>query len=203
MARLSLEQVTTHARSVGLSGESLAIAVAIAGWNGSPNAGESGGNPAAVGDRTLANGKWGPSYGLWQVRSLNAERGTGTERDANQLSDPAYNARSMFTISSGGTNWQPWSVYTSGKYKANLDQAREAAGVAANTARPKAKVDLGGAVGLGADLGLWPQPAMMRRTGWFFLGVLVLLIGLAVINRTALGESVHAAVKIKTGGLAG
>lgn len=124
MARLGLEAIAALAVAGGLtSPDAVAIACAISGWNGSPDSGESGGDPAARGDTTITTNKWGPSIGLWQVRSLKAEQGTGGTRDENKLTDPTFNARSMFEISGGGSNWQPWSVYTSGKYRANMDAA--------------------------------------------------------------------------------
>lgn len=98
----------------------LRLAVAIAG-------GESGWRPDAVGDVSLADDKWGPSIGLWQIRSLRAQTGTGQSRDANRLPDPAFNARSMWEISGGGQSWGPWSVYTSGAYRQHLDVAGSAA----------------------------------------------------------------------------
>lgn len=125
--RLSLEEVTAVAASTGLRGEALATAVAIAGWDGSPSGGESHGRSCAQGDQHLTTGKWGNSVGLWQVRSLAVEGGTGGTRDADRLCDPAFNARSMHSISNGGRNWRPWSVFTSGKHQPNLDQARTAA----------------------------------------------------------------------------
>lgn len=109
------------ARNVGLSGERAIIAVAIA-------KAESGLNQAAVGDTALVDAKWGPSIGLWQVRSLKADKGTGRARDANRLADPVFNARAMFQISNGGTNWRPWSVYTSGAYRQHLTAVRQVAG---------------------------------------------------------------------------
>lgn len=81
----------------------IAQAVAVA-WA------ESSGNPAAKGDLHLTDSKWGPSVGLWQIRSLKAEKGKGTTRDEDALKNPAHNAKSMMSISAGGSNWSPWSV---------------------------------------------------------------------------------------------
>lgn len=111
--------VAQHARAAGFSGEALVTALAVA-------QAESGWNASAVGDTGLVDAKWGPSIGLWQIRSLNAEQGTGKTRDQLALFDPTFNARSAYAISSGGTNWRPWSVFTSGAYKKHLSAARSA-----------------------------------------------------------------------------
>jgi hypothetical protein len=123
---LSYRRVFELARGTGLSREGAIIATAIA-------AAESGLDPHAVGDTSLTTSKWGPSIGLWQIRSLRAERGTGGTRDETKLRDPAFNARSMHAISGGGVNWSPWSVYTSGSYNKHMAAAREAAGSSSST----------------------------------------------------------------------
>lgn len=79
-----------------------AVAIALA---------ESAGDPNAVGDVALQNATWGPSLGLWQIRSLKAETGKGTTRDANKLKDPKFNAKAMYEISGGGKNWGPWTTW--------------------------------------------------------------------------------------------
>ena len=98
------------ARDAGLSKSAAVTATAIA-------IEETNLDPGAVGDTALVTSKWGPSIGLWQIRSLRAETGTGRPRDASRLKDPTFNARAMVAISNGGTNWTPWSVYNSGAYK--------------------------------------------------------------------------------------
>ena len=65
-------------------------------------------------------------FGLWQIRSLVADAGTGRERDGTRLYDPTFNARAAWTISSGGTNWRPWTVYATGAYRTHLEDARRA-----------------------------------------------------------------------------
>lgn len=108
------------ARSAGLTDRAkLITAVAIAGA-------ESGWNPAAVGDVALADSVWGPSLGLWQIRSLRADYGSGRARDAERLHDPEFNARAMVEISANGTNWRPWSVWTNGAYRDRIAQATAA-----------------------------------------------------------------------------
>ena len=99
------QQIGAYAYNAGVrsqSGLQAAIAIALA---------ESSGNPNATGDVALQNATWGPSLGLWQIRSIKAESGKGTVRDATRLKDPAYNAKSMFSISNGGKNWGPWTTW--------------------------------------------------------------------------------------------
>lgn len=98
-------QIGAYAYAQGIRSQSdlqAAIAIALA---------ESSGNPNAVGDVRLQNGTWGPSVGLWQIRSLRAETGKGTARDVNKLKDPTFNARSMYQISNGGKNWRQWTTW--------------------------------------------------------------------------------------------
>jgi hypothetical protein len=120
MTVLSTSEALMLARNVGLSGDQAITAVAIA-------KAESGLNQAAVGDVKLVDRTWGPSIGLWQIRSLKAEKGTGGTRDETRLADPVFNARSMMKISGGGTSWRPWSTYTNGAYKQHLNAVRQAA----------------------------------------------------------------------------
>ncbi len=112
-------EVYTLARNHGrLSHETAVIATAVS-WP------ESGLNPGAVGDENLEDKVWGPSVGLWQIRSLRADFGTGRARDAQRLKDPEFNAHSMGVISKGGTDFTPWTDYRSGKYKKYLQQVRD------------------------------------------------------------------------------
>jgi hypothetical protein len=118
---LSIKQVYQLARNAGLGHEAAITATAIA-------MGESGLNPSAVGDTTLTDATWGPSIGLWQIRSVKAETGTGKTRDASRLKSPEFNARSMASISGGGRTWGPWSVYTNGTYEKFIGQVRKEVG---------------------------------------------------------------------------
>jgi hypothetical protein len=114
------DEVYRLARDAGLDDPAAIIATAIA-WS------ESQLRPDAVGDENLEDEKWGPSVGLWQVRSLRAHTGTGLDRDRHRLTDPAFNARSMGAISARGSDWSPWTDYRNGKYRAYLDDVVEAA----------------------------------------------------------------------------
>ena len=60
---------------------------------------ESGGNPNAISPTA--------DYGLWQINASNGALAT---------LNPAQNAKSAITLSADGTNWGPWTTYTSGAY---------------------------------------------------------------------------------------
>lgn len=115
----NLLQLGALALWVGCSPSEAPIAAAIA-------AAESGGNPGAQGDITLMDSTWDWSQGLWQIRGLRSERGTGGLRDSLANADPQKNAHAMYTISSGCTDWTPWSTYTSGAYLAYLGMSKTA-----------------------------------------------------------------------------
>lgn len=115
---LSAKDIAGYAAGAGFSGAALETAVAV-------GLAESSGRPNAVGDLTLQTAEWGPSIGIWQIRSRKAEKGKGTARDADRLTEPGFNARSAYAISNGGANWSPWSVYKSGAYRLYLLQAKK------------------------------------------------------------------------------
>lgn len=100
-ARLSLDALRRLAGATGFPDPNLAAAVAMAESSGDPNAK----NVSAI----------EASYGLWQI-NVRAHPKYKPER----LVDPAYNARAAFEVSTWGTDWGPWSAYTSGAYKAYL-----------------------------------------------------------------------------------
>ncbi len=87
---------------------------------------ESGGSPSAQGDVALMTPVWDWSAGLWQIRGLRSERGTGALRDSIANQQAATNSQAMYVISSGCTNWSPWTTYTRGLYLGYLGVARQA-----------------------------------------------------------------------------
>lgn len=133
---LSYAQVYALALAAGLTPQQAITATAISGAEVNGKAVGLPINPAAVGDVKLANATWGPSVGLWQVRTLKAETGTGRARDINLLTNPQQNARAMAEISAKGTNWTPWSTYNDGLYRLHLAAATAAAGGAGTTSPP-------------------------------------------------------------------
>lgn len=124
---MSPQAVARLALSVLNDAESAAEALAIA------RAENRGHDPHAKGDTGLVDEKWGPSIGIWQVRSLHAQEGTGRPRDATKLTNPEFNARSMASISSGGSDWSAWSTWPSPAGE-HLDWARDV--VASVTGEP-------------------------------------------------------------------
>lgn len=117
---MNLSEVAGYAAAAGFTGEALVTIVAIVER-------ESGGNPDAVGDVALEDATWGPSVGLYQIRTLKAETGTGGDRDIAALmpmgkGDPARQSAAAFTISGGGSNFTPWTTY-SALPAATLDRA--------------------------------------------------------------------------------
>jgi hypothetical protein len=144
--------VARAAYNAGFRGDALVVAVAIA-------KGESSYNPNAIGDTQLENDKWGPSHGLWQIRTLrNPQNYSGADllRVADgRLFDPQTNAEAAFAISKGGKDFSPWTVYTSGKYLNFLDEARAAVAAMCNGQSPQEAFNMlfssGG--GPGANIG--------------------------------------------------
>jgi len=119
---LTDQQIARFVEQGGFTGGDRATAIAVV-------LAESGGNSAARGDTTLETSVWGPSIGLFQIRSLWAQRGTGGQRDEVANLDPATNARHAHQIFlDAGARFSPWSTFTNGAYQSFLGRARAAAG---------------------------------------------------------------------------
>lgn len=114
----------TVAYNAGFRNHPLIIAIAIA-------QAESDCVPDMIGDVKLQNDKWGPSIGMWQVRSLHHPdkyAGADSMRIEEKLFDPQYNANVAFLISKKGVDFDPWSTYTGNNYRKFINQATEAVG---------------------------------------------------------------------------
>ncbi len=108
------------AKAAGFTGAALITAVAVAGA-------ESGYNPTARGDIALQSAKWGPSLGLWQIRSLTPGfLSVAPWRDPKRLTDPFFNARAAYIISDGGRDFSAWTTFTSQAYRRFVDRAQAA-----------------------------------------------------------------------------
>ena len=78
MATLTASQIYTLLLQGGFDPQQARMMTAIA-------QAESARNPGAIGDVALQNGTWGPSVGLFQIRTLKSETGTGSDRDIQRL----------------------------------------------------------------------------------------------------------------------
>jgi hypothetical protein len=105
----------------GFTGKALRTAYAV-------SIAESGGRSNAIGDVHLQNDKWGPSVGLFQIRSLKDwKKYNDPYRDAKRLPNPNYNAQAAFKKSKGGNNWSPWTTYNQGTFLKHLGEAESMA----------------------------------------------------------------------------
>lgn len=96
--QLTKQAVLAIATQAGFPNPKLAAAIAFA---------ESGGVPGAI---LRSSREY--SVGLWQI-NLAVHL-----FDLDDMKDPIKNAAAAYKISKGGTDWRPWTTYTSGKYKA-------------------------------------------------------------------------------------
>lgn len=193
------DNIARAAYAVGLRGEALVLAIAIA-------LGESGGNPRAYNGQGLDK-----SYGYWQINmhgSLGPARRRQFGLSSNeQLWDPMTNARAMFAISSGGRNWRPWTVYTRGIYRGKMGEARAAAARQPSGVGAIGRGIWGGAAGgggggggdfttgIGGDLGFQSRgaPADVAKSLYGYLGWFVdhPEVGPIILNAASEGWDVH------------
>ncbi|MDH6493271.1 hypothetical protein M2157_009357 [Streptomyces sp. SAI-127] len=114
--KMSLTELRALATQAGFTGSDIKIAAAVA-------MAESKGDPVVIGDQNLVDHKWGPSIGLFQIRSLKHPgqfSPPDTLRVAAKLKDPLYNAKTAKAIKDAH-NWKQWSTFTSGAYKQYMD----------------------------------------------------------------------------------
>lgn len=189
MATLSDSQIAQYAKGAGLSGDAVAIAVAVA-------IAESGGNPNAHNAVPPDN-----SYGLWQINMLGSlgpsRRKTFGISSNDALYDPATNARAMAHLSSGGTNWKPWTTYTRGTYKLYLNRGKAAAS-GSGDAIGATQVSLNPFSGLQRLGELISDPAVWRKLGMYVAGVLLILIGfVGMVGVTGATQALKAVKVVK------
>jgi hypothetical protein len=119
VATLSSSQVYQYLIDAGFNSAAATTMTAIA-------QAESTLNDAARGDLGLQTSVWGPSYGLFQIRTLKQDTGTGKSRDINWLVSDTNQAKAAYQISKGGTDFSPWSTFTNGAYQKFLGTASAA-----------------------------------------------------------------------------
>jgi len=119
--KFTVGQLKELALSVGFNEKNAVIAAAVA-------KAESGGDSS---NDTIKSGLYArtgeTSYGLWQINWKAHKDGTLKKMgitDPEQLRDPVTNARVAFKLS-GGSNWNPWTVYKEGKHLPYLKEAQK------------------------------------------------------------------------------
>ena len=121
MAKQLPSDLYAQLTAAGFDPQAATTMVAIAGA-------ESSYNDAALGDQGLQTSTWGPSFGLFQIRTLKTATGSGGDRDIATLAgNDQAQIRAAYDISHGGTDFSPWTTYTSGKYQQFLPTAAQAA----------------------------------------------------------------------------
>jgi hypothetical protein len=177
MAKDSPAHIYQILRQAGFSDQGAVTMTAIAGA-------ESEDDPAAIGDRGLVDAVWGPSVGLFQVRTLKAQTGSGTVRDINALAgDELDQARAAYVISKGGTDFSPWTTFRTGAYRKFLNVAKGLGGLASSAA----SAVTGDPAGTVRNLAV---------TGLFLVGGLGLVVaGTLVVAKPQLERAQSAAVK--------
>lgn len=122
---------------------------------------ESGADAHAIGDTHLVDAKWGPSVGIFQIRSLrnpSAFSGNDALRIKSRLRDAHYNARVAFKISRGGADWSAWSTWNDGSWRAHASDNPTITNWAGLPV-------VGGGGGAGGPA-VWPTPSKSISTRW-------------------------------------
>lgn len=120
MSKLTQAQVIQALEAGGFSNDAAATMAAI-------GQAESGLDPNALGDQGLETAKWGPSVGVFQIRTLKADTGTGSDRDLARLQgNLVAQVAAALHISNGGRSFSPWSTYTDGAYTKYLPDGTNA-----------------------------------------------------------------------------
>jgi uncharacterized membrane protein YgcG len=108
----------------GFRGHALDVACGIAiAESGGFHGGRWHVNAHALGDIALADAKWGPSVGCFQIRSLRHPgnySGLDRRRTQSKLMHAEYNAHTAFLFSGGGAHWGAWSTWNNGRYHAGV-----------------------------------------------------------------------------------
>lgn len=118
MADYTLAQLATAAKNAGFSGTGLVTAIAV-------SLAEDG-SMSLTAENHNTNGS--TDRGPWQINNF---------AHPNVSDSCAFNldcaAQAAYSISSGGTNWTPWTTFTGGAYKQYLGTAQSAAGSSSAT----------------------------------------------------------------------
>lgn len=177
MTKLNDSEIAGFASSAGVKGNNVAIATAIA-------IAESQGNPNAHNAIPPDN-----SYGLWQINMLGAmgpsrRRQFGISKNED-LYNPRTNAKAMYQLSNGGTNFNAWTTFTTKKYLLYMSRGNSAAGTPGGSSNPNPNANKGPVPGLAglSDLG----SKLTDSNTWWKLGMntagfLLILIGILILS---------------------
>jgi len=110
--KLSASDIAQFAANAGFPDVATATAIALA---------ESGGDPEAIGDKSLAPTN-GPSIGLWQINIGSKANSQFANVD---LTDPQTNANAAFQIFQQ-QGFGAWSTFNGGQYLAFMQAAQDA-----------------------------------------------------------------------------
>ena len=131
----------------------------------------------------------GPLVGVWQIQSLKSQTDTGKPQDIERLKDLRFNARAMFVLSNGGTNWSSWPQYTSGQYLPWIDKVKSTfdpvpISAIGNPIETIGEALLPPGVSTGLDVFNWLASVQLPSLQQFLLavgGVLLIGVGVAIM----------------------
>lgn len=146
---------------------------------------ESGGHTEAHGDLQfpLTRGQYAGSLGPWQIYG-NAHPGVTAEC----AQDPGCAADQVKAISSGFTNWNPWTTFKTGAYRQYLSSPADfvpggaQAGAGGSTAQTLASTG-GNAPRWAQNLGVLDVGDLFLRGGLVLAGLVLVVIGLITLFR--------------------
>lgn len=104
--------------AAGARGEQLVTLAAL-------TEGESGRKVDSLGDVDIQDATWGPSAGVFQIRTVKAQRGTGQTRDVDRVATLDGGARSAVelwdqSVARGKPGGQPWSAWQRGWHESYI-----------------------------------------------------------------------------------
>lgn len=180
MAALSPAQIANVWVSNGGKSDKATVAIAVA-----VALAESGGDP----NNTNHNTDGSTDRGLWQINSVHGAQST---YDLNA------NAKAAVAISGNGSNWGPWTTYTSGRYKQFASQGAQ--GALAAAAGPSAASQLAApAVGAANAIGGAASSVANTIAAPFNAAAGVLAFFTSTSNWLRIGEAIAGIILIAMG----
>lgn len=123
---VTVDEVIDGLYAAGFRGEALAVMAAIAYPESGLDAFNMG-DVGRAGEATDDGRTWGPSFGLFQVRTIVEASGSGDARDIDALSMSLLaQCQAAWEISGGGTDFGAWSTYNDDLHRDHLAATRTA-----------------------------------------------------------------------------